>query len=272
MKIQALLVVLLTTIIFAQVPNFFDSLSSSQKSTLASVVTNYTPLFSQDQRLSQLAKPPASRTSKGYRLYNFVAWNIMKGATSEQALVELQKRDSLFALVVPHKDTILSAPTTALAGDSASPILISFYMTSGCPACKRAGVPLYELATGPLVGRIAIAMKPIRNTDGDKALLAANEQGRMWDLFMGYAESGAHLDRLTVMEIAERQKLDVSRLMGITNRNEKEYIEILAANRAEGRAHGLRFTPTLFFNGIRYMSNRHPLWIIDYVELLEQQW
>ena len=267
---KGLLVLVLSSVLFAQVPNFYDSLSSAQKKTLGAVAQNYTPLSGAGRNLEELSKPPVSRSSPAYRLYNFAAWAVMNDVEKTKVFEMLNKRDSLFLTAVPATDTILSSGTTALAGDSAAPILISFYMTSGCPACKQVGVALYDLATGPLAGRVAVSMRPIRSSDGDKALLAANEQGEMWTLFTGYAENSSRLDRLVIMEIAENKKLDVSGLMKTANENEKEYTEILAGNRAEGRAHGLRFTPTLFFNGIRYTSNRHPLWILDYIEYLEQ--
>ena len=130
---------------------------------------------------------------------------------------------------------------------------------------------LRELALGVYKGKMSFQIKPIHHKIGDYALLAAIEQGKSWELFEAYANVEGRLDETGVLKAAKEAKLDVARLKKSVNDKSATYKKMIDLNYAEAKKNDMNFTPTLYFNGYMYKSNKHPIWIMEYIDFLLQQ-
>lgn len=263
MKYSLLLLILLLSFSAAQDYNFADSLSEPQKALLDSVAKDVK--ISDNCRGSIEKNRNSIACPEAEQFYNFAAWYAMNDKPYDYIVDKIRRRDATF--FSPEKYEISPSYNT-VAGDTSAPIHIIAYVSSDCPHCKKVGIPLYELVEGPLRGDASFAIKPIHHKIGDYALLAAKEQGKDWDLFKAYGDIYERLNETLVLQAAEEAKIDVERLKKDVDENNERYQKIISDNYTEAKRNGLKFTPTLYFNGYKYDSNKHPIWLIDYIKFL----
>lgn len=258
-----LLLIILITFSTAQEYNFADSLTEIQKALLDSVAQNVkindNCRGTIEENRNSIACPEAAQ------FYNFAAWYAMNDKPYDYIVDKIRQRDNTF--FSPKKYDISPSYNTT-AGDTSSPIRIIAYVSSDCPHCKKVGIPLYELVEGAIKGEASFAIKPIHHKIGDYALLAAKEQGKDWELFQAYGDIYERLDENLVLKAAEKAGLDVEKMKNDVDTNNEKYQKIITENHTEAVENGLKFTPTLYFNGYKYDSNKHPIWLIDYINYL----
>ncbi len=243
--------------------NFVDSLDTEQLAFLDSV----TALISIDDGCNgsiyesrEQFNCPDARS-----FYNFAAWNVKNEKPADFVLDKVRGRNGTF--YAPERFDVAPSYIT-VAGDSSSPIEIMAYVTSTCPYCKKVGNPLREIVEGPYRGKASFVIKPIHHKLGDYALLAAEEQGKAWELFEAYGIVAHRLDEEAIIAAAVDAGIDTVQLKSDIDLKNDEYVAIITANHEEAKANGMKFTPTLYFNGYRYRSNKHPIWLMDYIDYL----
>ncbi len=258
----SLFVLLVMTPLFALDDYFSDSLTAEKLILLDSVHQNFKLGGPRGKKLN------IKRSHTGKRLYNYAAWLLHKGKSYNYVLDKLRTREDTF---FPKESFSVASSITEVAGKKSAPIQVVAYITSTCPSCKKTGIPIHQLVNGPLEGRLSFILKPIHHKIGDYALLAADQQGKMWELFIEYGNLKSRLDDKTLFGAASKAGIDTTELKKDMSLNYERYRKQIAENHQEAKKNGLKTTPTLYFNGKRYRSNRHPLWIVDYVEFLEEE-
>ncbi len=243
--------------------NFIDSLTAEQKLVLDSAASTFelddACKGSLEATQGSIACPDASS------FYNYAAWLAFNDKPSDYIFDKLRKRNTNY--YKPDHFTLTPSYLTVV-GDTSSPIHIEAYVSSDCPHCKRVSIPLKELLEGPLKGQATFSIKPIHHKIGDYALLAAKEQGKDWDLFIAFGDIERRIDEDAVIEAAEAAGIDIVRLKADVASNNDKYNKIITETYSEAKRNGMNFTPALYFNGYRYRSNKHPMWLVDYIEYL----
>jgi protein-disulfide isomerase len=85
------------------------------------------------------------------------------------------------------------------------------------------------------------------------AAMAAKKQGRFWEFHDKLFENQAKLDDNEVMDIARSIGLNEARFN--SDRRDKAILSLINRDMQEGRAIGVRGTPTIFVNGVQ-LKNR----------------
>ncbi len=243
--------------------NFTTSLTTAQQARLDSVAKTFS--------LSDGCKGTMSQTRKIFAcpeaatFYNYAAWYAKEDKPADYIIDKLRQHNQTY--YTPKKYTITSS-SIQTAGDLNSPISIVAYVTSDCPHCKKVGIPLHDLVVGPYKGKASFQIKPIHQHIGDYALLAAAEQGKAWELFEAYGNIDGRMDEDAVIKAATAAKLDVAKLKKSVNTKTEIYKKQIDKNYVEAKKNDLNFTPTLYFNGYMYGSNKHPIWVMEYIDYL----
>lgn len=255
-------VLLLLCSVFSAVPDFVQTLQKKEFRQLDTVAGKYVC------RNGKTLKEMMSDTLWGSRLYNFAAWYTTRDKEVDYIIEKVKKREQTFFPEKADSFTVAAASTKP-AGDSAAPFEIVAYISSTCPHCKKVGIPLYEKVTeGVLKGKARFVIKPIHKKVGDYALLSADRIGKMWDLFKAYGEIKKYLDEEQLLNAVEIAGIDIGTITNDIEKREAEYKTQVSENYAECKRNKLEFTPTLYVNGVRYYSNKRPMWVEDYIEFL----
>lgn len=259
MKVVLVLMVLCSCL--WAVPNYVDSLNKRERAQLDSVQRAF--VFKNGKALYQVLND----TVYGTRFNNFAAWYCTNDRELDYILDKLRKREQTF--FPEAKDSFFVAPSSTTVAGAGAPFEIVAYITSTCPHCKKVGIPLYDMVTeGELKGKAAFSIKPIHKKIGDFALLSADRQGKMWDLFIALGDIKKYLDEEQLLVAVEKAGLDMGALTNDIEKNADKNEEQISANYAECKRNELEYTPTLYVNGVRYRSNKRPVWIQDYIEFL----
>ncbi len=263
MKQLLLTILIIASVINSQEYIFSDSLTTDQKVLLDSVSRSFSIEDGCDGTIENTRNSIACPEAASF--YNLAAWFAMNEKPYDYIIDKLRRHNSTYY----HAEHYTLAPSyMSTAGDTSSPIHIIAYVSSDCPHCKKVGIPLRELVEGPLRGQASFAIKPIHHKIGDYALLAAKEQEKDWELFEAYGNITERLTEDKVIEAAKTAGLDVKRLKDDVDKRNDQYQKIIEDNHKEAKKNGMKFTPALYFNGYRYRSNKHPLWLIEYINYL----
>jgi protein-disulfide isomerase len=146
----------------------------------------------------------------------------------------------------------ISVTGAPLKGNTDAPVTIAIFDDFECPYCSRSVELLDELvAKYPEQVRVVFKNFPLKmhkySQEAALAALAAQRQGQFWTL---HDLLFAHYDQLNsqkIEELATEAGLDMVRFN--QDRRDPQLQENLAASLAEGKAIGVRGTPTLFING-----------------------
>lgn len=258
-KVLLLLITLCSTL--WAIPNFADSLNKRERALFDSLQNEF--VFSSGRTLGEVKED----TIYGARFNNFAAWYCTKDREFDYIVDKLKKREQTF--FPTEKDSFSVAPSSTTVAGAGAPFEIVAYITSTCPHCKKVGIPLYEMVSeGELKGKAAFVIKPIHKKIGDFALLSADRQGKMWDLFKAMGDIKKYFDEEQLVIAVEKAGLDMGALTNDIEKNADKNEEQISLNYTECKRNELEFTPTLYVNGVRYRSNKRPMWIQDYIEYL----
>lgn len=160
--------------------------------------------------------------------------------------------------------------SSALKGDTAAPVTIVVFSDFECPFCKRGAARIDEL-TAKYGRNVRIAFKnyPLPfHDDAPRAAaagVAAQNQGRFWELHDRLFTPGAALDEEGLLAHARALGLDVERFQrDLDDPATKARVE---ADIAEAQRVGVQGTPTFFVNGERVVGAQ-PL--AAFVPLIDQ--
>jgi protein-disulfide isomerase len=161
-----------------------------------------------------------------------------------------------------------SAPTV---GPASAPVTLVVFSDFACPYCARAVDTLdaLEARYGDEL-RIAFKNRPLpmheRAPQLARAALAANEQGRFWELHDLLFDGARTHQKVDVEKAAEQLGLDVRRFR--TDLADPRLAERVEADNAEAVRLDVRGTPTFFVNG-RRVTGAQPVTVFR--ELIDEE-
>lgn len=263
MKRCVLFVAFLCTMISAELLGYYypDSLAPVLVKQLNHIGETFSPSCGHEKAIGDASHRKTCSVAR--RFYNFAAWSVWGGKEDERILSDLEKRDATFFDTTRYH---VAPATTERAGVVGSSAEVTVYVSSACGRCKQVVPPLKDLAQTAMKGTMVVSLKPLYQRLGDVALLAADMQGKMWDLFEVYGNVSERLDENTLPECLETTQIDTTQFWQDIERESARFDEILAANYAESKVNGMMFIPHILVSGKLYDSEQHPLWIYDYIE------
>ncbi|MCB9728571.1 MAG: thioredoxin domain-containing protein [Deltaproteobacteria bacterium] len=140
-------------------------------------------------------------------------------------------------------------------GAADAPITIVEFSDFQCPYCSRVGSPLEQLvAKYPKQVRVVFRNFPLdfhKNAQkAAEAALAANAQGRFWDMHDIMFQNQKNLEVSNLLAYAEQIGLDMDKFKA--DLDSGKYAAAVKADIAEGQRVGVRGTPTVLINGRKY--------------------
>ncbi len=147
-------------------------------------------------------------------------------------------------------------------------VTVAVFSDFQCPYCARLAPLMRQLVDGQDDVRVVFLQLPIpshrRARDAAKAALAAQRQGKFWEMHDLLFENRNGLSQANFMEYAESLELDVARFE--TDLSDDALEQIIAADEAAARGLKLSSTPSTFVNG-RYVRGAVPLGtLVDVVD------
>lgn len=143
------------------------------------------------------------------------------------------------------------------AGDARARTVVVVYACARCPLCAKVVPRLHRLVTaGPLRGKVRLHFRPfpIRGHEGavlgGLAMVAAEQQRRPWPFILRLYAGGDGFGADKLVRWAGEAGLDTAafkRALG-----DKATRRALVSAKKEGLRNGVKATPTLFIDGLRY--------------------
>ncbi|HLK92219.1 MAG TPA: thioredoxin domain-containing protein [Polyangia bacterium] len=142
-------------------------------------------------------------------------------------------------------------------GPASAPVTLVAWSDFQCPFCSRA-VPTVRQLESDYKGKIRIAFKQFPLPFHDKAhlaaeaALAANEQGKFWQMHDKLFANQQALDRASLEKYAQELGLDMTKFKAALDSG--KFKDKVDAEDKEGAAFGVTGTPTFFINGTRLVG------------------
>ncbi|NBC46081.1 DsbA family protein [Corallococcus exiguus] len=188
-------------------------------------------------------------------------------AKADKALAAGTKAEDLYAKL--NQDNVNAAPAAPAApaepevqkvevgnapvrGPKNAPVTIVAWSDFECPFCSRA-VPTIEQVEKVYKGKVKFAFKhqPLPFHQNAKlaavASMAANEQGKFWEMHDKLFANQRALDRASLEKYAQEIGLNVNKFK--TDLESGKFDKQIEADMADGSSKGANGTPTFFING-----------------------
>ncbi len=161
----------------------------------------------------------------------------------------------------PNKVYEVSVDGAPARGPAEAPVTIVEFSDFQCPYCSRVGPTLAALrAQYPSQVRIVYKHLPLSfhrsALPAAKASVAAQRQGKFWEMHDLLFANQKKLDEATFKGHAEALGLDLARFEA--DLKSSEVAALVAKDQAEARALGVTGTPGFFVNG-RFLSGAKPV-------------
>lgn len=203
------------------------------------------------------------------RIAAFVARRVRADKDETQILKEIEdRRLSAF----PEKKHAPDLAGLVVAGDPKAPLQVVLYADFGCPYCRVTAIALRRLAK-ERPKEIALYFKnyPLKAHEyavtSAQALLAADRQGKFWEMHDALYKETGDLTRERIDGIASAIGLDLAKLHA--DENDKALVARLRAEKMEGLQFGVEKTPGILVNGKFYRGVR--IWEELYDRLQEEK-
>jgi protein-disulfide isomerase len=150
---------------------------------------------------------------------------------------------------VKHDIKLGDAP---VMGPASAKVTVVAFSDFQCPFCSRA-VPTLHQIEQDYKGKIRVAFKQLPLPFHDKAhlaaeaSLAANEQGKFWEMHDKLFANQQNLDRISLEKYAQELGLDMSKFRSALDSG--KFKDRVDRESKEGAAVGATGTPTFFING-----------------------
>jgi protein-disulfide isomerase len=142
-------------------------------------------------------------------------------------------------------------------GPASAPVTVVAFSDFQCPFCSRAVPTVHQLET-EYGGKVRIVFKQFPLPFHDKAhlaaeaALAANEQGKFWQMHDKLFANQQALDRASLEKYAQDLGLDMTKFKAALDSG--KFKDKVDAEDREGAAVGVTGTPTFFINGTRVVG------------------
>jgi protein-disulfide isomerase len=176
---------------------------------------------------------------------------------------EGMKPSEIYASVLTHGVSEPPAPpeppvqkvdlgAAPVKGASDAPVTLVAFSDFECPFCSRAAATVKQLETEyPGKLRVAFKHQPLPRHPNARlaaaAAMAANEQGKFWEMHDKLFANQTSLDRASLEKYAQELGLDMGKFKAALDSNRFE--DAIAQDSAQGTSLGATGTPTFFVNG-----------------------
>jgi protein-disulfide isomerase len=172
---------------------------------------------------------------------------VMTELDAKQASEEESRAD---AAVAENKKAIYDDPSSFVAGNPKGDVTIVEFFDYHCGYCKRAFGPLMNAVHDD--GKIRLILKefPILGPDSvvaSHAALAAEKQGKYFEMHQALYRNKGDLDEQRIMEIAKEVGLDTAKLR--SDMTDPEIAKTIARNEDLARKLGVKGTPGFIIGG-----------------------
>jgi protein-disulfide isomerase len=157
----------------------------------------------------------------------------------------------------PNKKYDIHLGDAPVKGPASAPVTLVAWSDFQCPFCGRAA-PTVKQIEDAYKGKVRIAFKQFPLPFHDKAhlaaeaALAANEQGKFWQMHDKMFANQQALDRPSLEKYAQEIGLDMGKFKAALDSG--KYKAKVDAEDKEGAAVGVTGTPTFFINGVRLVG------------------
>ena len=166
---------------------------------------------------------------------------------AQQAEIEQAQAKSAIA---ENAEALYDDPMAYVYGNPDAEVTIVEFFDYRCGYCKKAFPGITEFIANNTHVKLILKEFPIlgeQSVFASKAALAAQEQGKYWELHSALMETRAPLSEENVYEIAEGAGLDLERLK--KDMQAKKVTEAILDNEALAEVIGVRGTPAFIVNG-----------------------
>jgi len=238
-----------------------------QNATKPAIIRQFASIIetqrSMDQRLAKIEKQQ-----------QFVFDVVNRAETgAQQAQMAQQKARA----VVDDNNTVYSIPVdgSPFLGDKDGAVTIVEFADLQCPFCRRFHPAIHEVLKAYPKG-VKYVMKhfPLsmhqQARPAAKAALAANEQGKYWEMVDLLLENGPTLSEDRFKEFAQKIGLNVDKFIKDYKEKDAEWEKIIMGDMALGSDVNVRGTPTFFLNGKKTMARDLDSWKAEIDAILKK--
>jgi protein-disulfide isomerase len=178
----------------------------------------------------------------------YLATQVRQGKTKAQ--VEILYKERL------APDTVIDIDVTGSPskGSPEAPITIVEWADFECPACRAATPILNEVVKANKDVRLVFKNYPLdmhENAEAAaRAALAADKQGKFWEMHQALFTSQMPLTSTTIERFAADLKLDLEQFK--KDQRSEDVADRVSRDRKQGEDVKLQATPTVFINGRRF--------------------
>jgi protein-disulfide isomerase len=229
-----------------------DKLIASDQALASSVGADGTPTFFINGRELSGAQPfPAFQTMIDEEIKKADEL-LKKGTKLDQIYEKLLDQAPAAVAAAPPAKVDLSIGDSPAKGPSSAPVTLIAFSDFQCPFCSRA-VPVLKQIETEYKGKVRMAFKNLplpfhNNAQGAaEAGLAANEQGKFWEMHDKMFANQQQLDRPSLEKYAQELGLNMAKFKAALDSGKfKKKVEDDAKL---GNSVGASGTPTFFING-----------------------
>jgi len=179
------------------------------------------------------------------------------GKRMEQAAAAAPKPAAGGEAAAPDAKADVKLGDAPVKGPASAPVTLVAFSDFQCPFCSRA-VPTLKQLEDDYKGKLRIAFKQLPLPFHDKAhlaaeaALAANEQGKFWQMHDKLFANQQALDRPSLEKYAEELGLNMNKFKAALDSG--KFKDKVDQDAKEGAAVGATGTPTFFINGTRVVG------------------
>ena len=233
-----------------------DGLTPAQKATVLKILRAHDCSCGCGMKMAECrVEDPGCTYSRGLASTVVGAVKAGKGEAAAVAAAE----GSRFAH--PPKPKLLDDPVqiptvgSPMMGAQDARITLVEFSDFQCPYCAKAVLKLNAvLKAYPTQVKLIFKQYPLEShpqaSISAAAALAANQQGKFWQMHDALFANRERLSRRTILELAESLGLDIKRFTA--DLDSAEIKKAVAKDVADGDRAGVEATPTVFINGQRY--------------------
>ncbi|PIE19876.1 MAG: hypothetical protein CSA65_00690 [Proteobacteria bacterium] len=240
-------------------------LSKAQRKIAAEAMATIKAYQGCDKVLSGCLKQRNKKTEIAWRLADYVAFLTSKGV-NKAAIIKILERRRRSALGKQHTIDTVGWPRI---GSVKAPITIVEFADFRCTHCTKVGPLLSKLAKR-YKSKVTLVFKPYplkpygAPLRAAQAALAAQRQGKFWELSeLLFSHRDKH-DKAGLRELAKRARLD---LIGFdAAMTDRALLKQIEKSKIEGLRLGIRGTPTIYINGRQFLLRKDEMHLTQRIE------
>ncbi len=231
-------------------------MNDGQRSRAASILRSEFCYFGCSRQIARcLEQETPSRTAQ--RLAGYVVRQVLQERSDEEIRQGIQQRG---LSAHPLQAVTIDLSNAQCIGPESAPVTVVEYADFECPFCRVISPILHRLA-GQMGESVRLCFKhfPVRGHSralpASIAALAADRQGRFWQMHDQLYSSSPRLDEEHLVACARRAGVpDMDQWS--RDRQDTSFRSLIEADKLEGIRNGVEGTPTIFVNGKEFLGRK----------------